>query len=100
MVIYTTPKMDTHGVSRLRRTHTGSSELVALARVFSTLPLLASVASIAMDGLFTTTEQQELAARIPDAELVVIKSPDGHDGLLLEFERVDGHIQRVLRAFP
>ncbi|TYJ58717.1 homoserine O-acetyltransferase [Cryptococcus floricola] len=50
----------------------------------------ALVIGIESDGLFTTSEQRELAAGIPDAELVVIPSPDGHDGFLLEFEAING----------
>jgi homoserine O-acetyltransferase len=65
------------------------------------LPPGALVISIATDGLFTTTEQRELAAHIPEAELVVIPSPDGHDGFLLEFEQINRHILGFLRKnFP
>jgi len=38
-----------------------------------------------------------VAAHIPDAELVVIPSPDGHDGFLLEFEAINGWIDGWLR---
>ena len=55
------------------------------------------VIGIESDGLFTTSEQKELAAYIPDAELVVIPSPDGHDGFLLEFEAINGWIDGWLR---
>jgi homoserine O-acetyltransferase len=55
------------------------------------------------DGLFTTSEQREIAAHIPDAELVLIPSPDGHDGFLLEFEAinewVDGWLRRKMPDF-
>ena len=52
---------------------------------------------IESDGLFTTSEQREIASYIPDAELVVIPSPDGHDGFLLEFEAINGWIDGWLR---
>ncbi len=53
------------------------------------------------DGLFTTTEQREIAAHIPEAELVIIPSPDGHDGFLLEFEAINTHVLAFLkREFP
>ncbi|KAG2138099.1 Alpha/Beta hydrolase protein [Suillus bovinus] len=43
----------------------------------------------------------ELTTHIPDAELVVIPSPDGHDGFLLEFKQINKHILRFLRReFP
>ena len=45
----------------------------------------------------TTSEQRELATHIPDAELIVIPSPDGHDGFLLEFEQINRHILRFLK---
>ncbi|KAF8885599.1 Alpha/Beta hydrolase protein [Infundibulicybe gibba] len=98
--IHITRKMDTHDVSRDRLMH-GEAESLALARVLSTLPHRALVISIETDGLFTTTEQRELAAHIPQADLVVIPSPDGHDGFLLEFEQINTHILGFLRRqFP
>nr|XP_031863439.1 homoserine O-acetyltransferase [Kwoniella shandongensis]KAA5530511.1 homoserine O-acetyltransferase [Kwoniella shandongensis] len=57
----------------------------------------ALVIGIESDGLFTTSEQKELAAYIPDAELVVIPSPDGHDGFLLEFEAINGWVEGWLQ---
>ena len=98
--IHITRKMDTHDISRDRVTDE-DQEPLALGRVLSTLPPRALVISIATDGLFTTTEQRELTAHIPDAELVIIPSPDGHDGFLLEFEQINTHILRFLRKeFP
>jgi homoserine O-acetyltransferase/O-succinyltransferase len=97
--IHITRKMDTHDVARGRCV--GDTDSVALGKVLSTLPPRALVISIQTDGLFTTSEQRELAAYIPDAELVVIPSPDGHDGFLLEFEQINRHILRFLkREFP
>ena len=100
--IHITRKLDTHDVARDRVIDgiDGSSPL-ALPKVLSTLPSHALVISIATDGLFTTSEQRELAAHIPHAELVVIHSPDGHDGFLLEFEQINTHILHYLkREFP
>ncbi|WRT66557.1 homoserine O-acetyltransferase [Kwoniella shivajii] len=57
----------------------------------------ALVIGIESDGLFTTSEQKELAAHIPEAELVVIPSPDGHDGFLLEFEAINHWIEGFLK---
>ncbi|KAG6819964.1 hypothetical protein H0H93_006940, partial [Arthromyces matolae] len=97
--IHITRKMDTHDVARGRAVAVGESQ--ALAQILATLPPRALVISIETDGLFTTTEQRELAAHIPDAELVVIPSPDGHDGFLLEFKQIDMYVQRFLRReFP
>ncbi|KIY68884.1 homoserine O-acetyltransferase [Cylindrobasidium torrendii FP15055 ss-10] len=98
--IHITRKLDTHDVSRDRRLE-GESEPDALARVLSTIPAGSLVMGIATDGLFTITEQREIAAHIPKAELIVIESPDGHDGFLLEFEQINEHILRFLhREFP
>lgn len=52
---------------------------------------------IESDGLFTTSEQKELANYIPDSELVLIPSPDGHDGFLLEFEAINTWIEGWLK---
>jgi len=96
--IHITRKLDTHDVARGRGASLGDrDESLALARVLSTLPSRALVISIETDGLFTTSEQRELAAHIPDATLVVIPSPDGHDGFLLEFEQINRHILSFLR---
>lgn len=46
------------------------------------------VVSISSDILFPTVEQQELAALIPHAKFKSIESAFGHDGFLLEFEKL------------
>ena len=100
--IHITRKLDTHDVARNRIIDgIDQTSPLALIKVLSTLPSHAFVISIATDGLFTTSEQRELAAHIPHAELVVIPSPDGHDGFLLEFEQINTHILGYLkRGFP
>ncbi|KAJ7747148.1 Alpha/Beta hydrolase protein [Mycena maculata] len=99
--IHITRKMDTHDVARNRDDGNGDGDGTdnadALARVLATLPPRALVISVASDGLFTPSEQRELAAHIPGAELAVIQSPDGHDGFLLEFAQINGHVLRFLR---
>ncbi|KXN84200.1 Homoserine O-acetyltransferase [Leucoagaricus sp. SymC.cos] len=98
--IHITRKLDSHDVAR-GRIPPDMSESEALKRVLSTLPPRALVISIATDGLFTPSEQREIAENIPGAELVIVPSPDGHDGFLLEFEVINGHILRFLkREFP
>ncbi len=86
--IHITRKMDTHDLSRDRH---------GLAHTLSQLPRGALVICIATDGLFTTTEQREIAAHIPDSELVIIPSQDGHDGFLLEFEAINNHVMAFLK---
>jgi len=90
--IHITRKLDTHDIARGR----GSPE-----EVLAQLPPRALVIGVETDGLFMLSEQREIAAGIPDAELVVIQSQDGHDGFLLEFEQINTHILRFLkREFP
>ena len=96
--IHITRKLDTHDIARGRcddLTSPDGSE--ALAGVLKMLPPRALVIGIQTDGLFTISEQREIAEHIPDAELVVINSPDGHDGFLLEFKQINSHILRFLR---
>jgi len=97
--------MDTHDLARDRIVHDSltqqEAEPRAIAGVLARLPPRPLVIGIETDGLFTTTEQRELAEHIPDAELVIIPSPDGHDGFLLEFEQINTHLLRFLkREFP
>ena len=93
--IHITRKMDTHDVARGRLE--GLDESAAMARVLSTLPPGALVIGIETDGLFTPSEQRELAQHILDAKLTIIPSPDGHDGFLLEVEQINSHILRFLK---
>lgn len=81
--IHLTRKMDAHDVNRGRPS---SPAPLSLA------PAGALVIAISTDGLFTLTEQRELAGELTQAELVVIDSPDGHDGFLLEFEQINKHV--------
>ena len=95
--IHITRKLDTHDISRDRT----DNEDEPLEKVLSRLPPRALVIGVQTDGLFMVSEQREIAQHIPDAELVIINSPDGHDGFLLEFEQINTHILRVLkREYP
>lgn len=87
--IHLSRKMDAHDISRNR-----PSSPPPLSKV----PSGALVIAISSDGLFTLSEQKELAASLPGAELVIIDSPDGHDGFLLEFEQINNHVLKFLRA--
>jgi len=109
--IHLTRKLDTHDIARGRR-ETGSDSSQkngdqaqkteeGLAEVLRTLPPRALVIGIETDGLFTPSEQKLIASHVPEAELVMIPSPEGHDGFLLEFELINGHILKFLkREFP
>jgi homoserine O-acetyltransferase/O-succinyltransferase len=89
--LHITRKLDTHDVARGRVSSIegGEDSEEALAHVLGTIPRGALVIGIDSDGLFTPSEQRELAAHIPGAELVIIHSKNGHDGFLLEFEEIN-----------
>ncbi|GLB36819.1 putative alpha/beta hydrolase fold [Lyophyllum shimeji] len=119
--IHITHKMDTHDVARDRagpspspslspsppsasasaQSHPDSSDTTStpatLAHILSTLPPRALVIGVASDGLFAPSEQAELAAHIPEAELVLLDSQDGHDGFLLEFRQMNECILGFLK---
>jgi homoserine O-acetyltransferase/O-succinyltransferase len=94
-----TRKMDTHDIARGRFASEGEDEDegAALVAALGALPPRALVIGIETDGLFTIGEQRTIAAHVPGAELVVIYSPDGHDGFLLEFKQINGHILSFLK---
>ena len=92
--IHITRKMDTHDITRGK--YDPKAESNALSLALSKLPPRALVIGIQTDGLFMISEQREIAEGIPDAELVVIDSIDGHDGFLLEFEQINAHILKYL----
>ncbi|KAG9016404.1 homoserine O- acetyltransferase [Tulasnella sp. JGI-2019a] len=107
--IHITRKLDTHDIARGRSSASPNGNQLSdveeeteehegdLAAVLATLPPGALVISIETDGLFTPSEQKEIAAHIPHATLVTIPSPDGHDGFLLEFEAMNRHILKFLK---
>ena len=71
---------DTHNVGRGRGTLRD-----ALARI--TAPTL--VVGLGTDIIFTPGEMQTLASMIPGAEYRQIESPFGHDGFLVEADRLN-----------
>lgn len=59
------------------------------------------VFSVETDLLFRPEQQVELASMIPNADLVLIPSQDGHSGFLLEFDVLNNVISRYLQdQFP
>ena len=76
--------MDSHNVGRGRE-----SVENALAGINSK----ALVIGISTDILFPIIEQQRIATSIPKAEFATIHSDYGHDGFLLEFERISTLIE-------
>jgi homoserine O-acetyltransferase len=95
-------KMDTHDITRGRVTG-GLDEDAALTAVLSTVTTRPLIISIDSDILCPPKEQRQLAEGIPDAELEIISSVAGHDGFLVESERINAavlkYLQRELSEF-
>lgn len=88
-----TRKMDSHDVCRGRPAPADRPDWHPLNEA----PSHALVLAISSDALFTLGEQKELADNLPEASLVIIDSPEGHDGFLLEFEQINEHILNHLK---
>ncbi len=79
--------MDAHNLARGR---------ITLVESLSRITAKALVIGIETDILFPVNEQQFLAAHIPGGKYVQINSPYGHDGFLLEFEKISTHLRYFL----
>ncbi|KAK9472862.1 Alpha/Beta hydrolase protein [Dipodascopsis tothii] len=84
-----TRKLDTHDVSRGRGDN--------LAESLATISQPALVIGIDSDGLFTFTEQEEMATYMPNARLERIHSQEGHDAFLLEFAEISRFMINFMR---
>jgi homoserine O-acetyltransferase/O-succinyltransferase len=84
-----TRTMDTHHVGRLRGGIKNALQLIK-ANVL--------VIGIQSDLLYAVHEQIELASLIPNAQLEIIDSPYGHDGFLIETEKITIIITAFLNA--
>lgn len=85
--------MDSHDVCRGRPSPPENPDWHPLNEA----PSHALVMAISSDALFTLGEQKQLTDTLPGAKLVVIDSPEGHDGFLLEFEHINEHNMKHLR---
>ncbi|KAJ9145020.1 Homoserine O-acetyltransferase [Pleurostoma richardsiae] len=94
--LHLTNKMDSHDLTRGRADKSETQD-EALRRLLSRVPSGALVIGVETDALFLPEQQNRLAACLPDASLSMLRSADGHDGFLLEFEQLDELIQRKLR---
>jgi homoserine O-acetyltransferase len=94
-------KMDLYDLTRGRSQLPTDDEVTVLSTVLASLPPNALVIGVETDLLFRPEQQAELAALMPDAELIVVPSQDGHDGFLLEFNMLNEVISRYLKGrFP
>ncbi|EFX05905.1 homoserine O-acetyltransferase [Grosmannia clavigera kw1407] len=106
--LHLTHKMDSHDVIRGRGLENlelnrpaidgYESDEETLRKILSKVPPGALVISVETDALFLPEQQRRLAACLPNASISILKSSDGHDGFLLEFEQLDALIQAKLRV--
>jgi homoserine O-acetyltransferase/O-succinyltransferase len=82
---YLSKAMDSHHIGRNR----GSME-----EVLKTIKAKTLVIGISSDLLFPIEEQQFIADNIPTAKLVIFDSAYGHDGFLIETQKIANAIQQ------
>jgi len=83
-----TEQMDSHDIARGR----GAS----VAEVLKKIEIPACVLGIDSDVLYALPEQEEIVKHMPNSELKVIHSNEGHDGFLLEQDQVGRYISDFL----
>lgn len=81
--------MDSHNVGRGRE---------SIDRALHLIRAKALVIGISTDILFPIIEQQRIANAIPGAQFATIHSDYGHDGFLLEFERISTLIKDFISS--
>jgi homoserine O-acetyltransferase len=84
-----TQQMDTHDITRGRG---------PLGTVLGRITQPALVVGISSDVLYPLEEQRELAAGIPDADLLILDAPYGHDSFLVERESLGRHLAEWLSS--
>jgi homoserine O-acetyltransferase/O-succinyltransferase len=82
-----TQSMDSHDVGRNR----GGVENALKKITAKTL-----VIGITSDVLYPITEQEFLREHIPGAQLLSIASDFGHDGFLLEYEKIESALRKFI----
>lgn len=81
--------MDSHNVGRGRE---------SVEAALKSIRAKALVVGIENDILYPLSEQQFLAAKIPNAHLEVIESLHGHDGFLVEFDQFKTVVKNFLKS--
>ncbi|SCV03058.1 LANO_0G01882g1_1 [Lachancea nothofagi CBS 11611] len=87
-----TRKLDTHDLARDRDEYDED-----LDEVLESIQQPSLIIGIKSDGLFTYSEQEYLASKIPNSELKKIDSLEGHDAFLLEFKLINEYIIEFLK---
>lgn len=81
-----TRKLDAHDISRNRQSFASAlASLTQTALIIGTKPTNLCMDS---DGLFTSDDQYDLGNGMPNANVVILESGEGHDGFLLEVEQM------------
>jgi len=75
-----TRKLDTHDIARDR--------FDSIDEALKSIEQNMLVLIIKSDGVFCIEEQEKIVKNVPNSEMHFIKSEDGHDGFLLEFQQV------------
>ncbi|CCE62130.1 hypothetical protein TPHA_0B04610 [Tetrapisispora phaffii CBS 4417] len=88
-----TRKLDTHDLARDRFEYDED-----ITRVLNSISQPTLIIGIRSDGLFTFPEQEFLSEYIPNSTLKEIKSMEGHDAFLLEFELINNYIVDFLKV--
>lgn len=100
--IHLTYKMDLHDVTRDRCVNSKhfacSKTSDELTEVLSVIPEGSLVIGVESDELFRLDSQKALARALPGASLLVLNSIEGHDGFLLEFEKLGELIREHLKT--
>lgn len=98
--VHLTKKMDTHDVAR-DRGHLGNEHVKpsqnTLTSALGIVPDGALVIGVQTDLLFPLQQQIELAQYLPKAKFIALHSGDGHDGFLLEFDKLNRIISEHLQ---
>ena len=85
-----TKAMDSHNIARGRNK--------TQEEVLGTLPQKTLVIGITSDLLCPVDEQKHIAANMPHATYIEIDSSYGHDGFLIEFQKISQHLLHWLES--
>eukprot|EP00164_Ancoracysta_twista_P006028 GFYU01008314.1.p1 GENE.GFYU01008314.1~~GFYU01008314.1.p1 ORF type:complete len:379 (-),score=52.78 GFYU01008314.1:329-1465(-) len=86
-----THTLDSHDVSRGR-------EEMGYPHALKGIEIPVLVVGISSDVLYPVAEQKDLHKYIPNSDLCIIQSPHGHDGFLLEHEKLNAAVLKWLRG--
>jgi homoserine O-acetyltransferase len=80
-----TKAMDSHNIARGRADN--------LATVLKTIPHKTLIMGVSTDILCPVREQKFIAENMPNANYIEITSAYGHDGFLVEAEKISKHVK-------